>query len=114
MTTKNFTKKSTRDSYGSNYYKVITVNGDEPIAYEDTYRGLSEKDYWNETKVAGKGWNYGILSFEGEELLPPVFSKISEYDHNTNLAKVYFSDGSFFYINTKAECVEHNETTCPE
>lgn len=100
--------------YDGTYNKVITKEGKILIDYDKQYR-LKIKSNWIEIKVVGKGWQYGIMNFDGEIILKPNFSEISSYKYdNGNLARVYFPNRAYFYINKKAECVEFEGQQCPE
>ena len=96
------------------YNKVIDNTGKVIIPYEKEYI-LGIGDDWILIKTVGQDWVYGILSFTGQILLKPIFSDISDYTYNSNtLARVKFPDGSFFYIDKAAKCVEFDNKKCPE
>ncbi len=95
--------------------KMLNQTGKEILPYSKNYQ-LEIYDYWIRIKFAGERYNnYGILDFDGKEVLPPNFSAISDYDFNNGeLAKVSFNDGTFFYIDYSGKCIEFENVKCPE
>lgn len=105
------------DSYQSGYYdrKYTIIKADGSVLEPVYYRKLEIEDNWIKITTSPSGWRYGIMSFSGDILLKPNFSKISDYDYdNGNLAKVEFPNGYFFYIDKSANCVVFENQECPE
>jgi hypothetical protein len=96
------------------YDKVVDNTGKVIIPYEKAYT-LASTDNWLKIITLNQVWSYGILSFNGEILLKPNFSSISDYTYNNNqLAKVTFPNGGYFYIDKAAKCIEFDKQKCPE
>lgn len=72
----------------------------------------------NENWILFIGWGgtgIGIIDFNGKVVLKPNFKAITDYDFNEGtLAKVFFPDDQFFYIDKQAKCVEYDGVKCPE
>lgn len=73
---------------------------------------FAENEDW--IKIDGRN-SVGIMDFSGRILLKPNFRSITDYEFNGNtLAKAFFPDGQFFYINKQVKCVEYDGVKCPE
>lgn len=104
---------------GGSYHKLIDASGKVLIPYSSKYKFYNNNNWL--TLVANSYSNYpdhptyGIVNLDGKILLKPNFKKISEYEfRNKELAKVFFQDGAFFYIDKNASCVEHDGIKCPD
>ena len=101
---------------GGSYHKLVSASGKVLIPYSSKYKFYSNNNWL--TLVANSQNNsstYGIVSFDGKILLKPNFKKISDYEfRNKDLAKVFFQDETFIYIDKMAGCVEFDGVKCPE
>lgn len=58
---------------------------------------------------------YGVMNSKGEMVLKPNFSNITRFDYNEGkLARVYFNNEMYFYIDKGGNCVEFEGVLCPE
>jgi hypothetical protein len=91
--------------------KIINRQGKEIVPY-DTYEEISPG---TSAMTIRKNGNVGLLDVNGKVIYRPIFKKLTklEYADNT-LARMYFHDDSFFYIDKTGKCVEYDEVTCPE
>lgn len=96
------------------FHKILNANGKVLIPYENEY-SLSINDDYILNTIAKQNWQYGIINFDGVEILKPNFKSISEFRFNERkLAKVSFFNEEFFYIDKNLKCVEFDDSTCPE
>ncbi len=58
---------------------------------------------------------YGVIDYKGNVFLKNIFKKITDFDFNNNtLAKVFFDENTFFYVDKDFKCVEFDNVKCPE
>jgi len=58
---------------------------------------------------------YGIIDDQGNWVIKPNFMKITGFEFNNNtLAKVFFNNSLFFYIDKDCNCIEFEGVECPE
>lgn len=111
-----FTVEEPSTHTGGHYEKLINSVGKELIPYSSKYQFYDGVNWL--TLVANPNSNsstYGIVSLDGKILLKPNFKEISKYEFKgEDLAKVFFQDGTFFYIDKNGACVEYDEIKCPE
>lgn len=93
------------------YHKIIDLAGKTLISYENMWK-FSNNENW--IRIS----NYddeGILSQSGEIILKPNFKEITVYEFkDKELAKVFFKDDTFFYINKSGKCVDFDGVVCPQ
>lgn len=91
--------------------KLLDINGDVVVPFSKGYSFSSTLNWILIKSYQG----YGILDFKGKELLTPSFESITGLEFgNGTLAKVYFKNGEYFYIDNTGKCVETNGIKCPE
>lgn len=96
------------------FHKILNAGGKVLIPYENEYTLSINDDYILNT-IAKQNWQYGIINFDGVEVLKPNFKSISDFKFNERkLAKVSFFNDEFFYIDKSLKCVEFEGSTCPE
>ncbi len=97
-------------------YNIINQNGEILQNFNGGASVTIKEEWFKVNEYNGSEYKAGIIDMEnGKWLLPQNFNKISDYRYNDRkLAKVEFTNGGFFYINKKAECVEFEGQTCPE
>lgn len=95
------------------YSQIVDGTGKILLSYESHYY-LTMVDYW--LKVESSDHKVGIMDFDGNILLKPNFKTFDQYRNynGKELAKVYFMDNTFFYINTDGKCVENDGVKCPQ
>ena len=72
---------------------------------------------WIIVRDMGNGGTYGILNYQGKELLKPVFGGFNSLQFNGGkLGKAYYGSAAsdFFYIDKNCNCVEFNNVKCPD
>ena len=59
---------------------------------------------------------YGVVDFTGKFLLPLNFHEITDFEFgpNRSLAKVFFDERRFFYVDKAFHCVEFDGVKCPD
>jgi hypothetical protein len=73
------------------------------------------KDNWMLVRTNTYPVKYGITDYNGKAILNPVFSEITDYTFNNNsLAKVFFEDRTFFYVDVNGKCTEYDNAKCPK
>jgi hypothetical protein len=100
---------------GIKNYKIINLEGKIILGYEDNISLAIRKEWIKVTRNTGNAWQYGIINFDGKEVLKPNFKDISNYEfRNKELAKVKFNNDEYFFIDKDGKCVEFENKTCPE
>lgn len=95
---------------GDGQVKMMDKMGKELIPFMNGE--FTENENW--IKIDRRD-NVGIVDFNGKILLESNFKTITGYEFNNGtLAKVFFPDGQFFYIDRQAKCVEYDSIKCPE
>lgn len=57
----------------------------------------------------------GVINYDGSELLKTTFFAIEPLKYNgSKLAKVFFDDNTFFYVDKYCKCVEFEGVKCPD
>jgi hypothetical protein len=97
---------------GSGSEKLLGLKGETIFPYNQGYGFKSTVPNWI---MITSAQGVGIVALDGKILLKPNFKKISDYEfRNKELAKVFFQDGTFFYIDKMGSCVEFEVVKCPE
>ena len=100
---------------GVRSYKIINLDGKIILNYEDEISLEIGKEWVKIAKNTENGWRYGIINFDGIEILKPNFKDISNYEFKKGeLAKVKFMNDDYFYIDKNAKCIEFENKVCPE
>lgn len=109
VVTNRYLKLGTRES------KIIDSNGKILHQFDGQTSVSIENDWIRISTNTGSGYKVGIIDFDGNIVLKQNFSEITDYIFNNGtLAKVKFTNGSFFYIDKEIKCVEFDGQTCPE
>jgi hypothetical protein len=102
---------------------LIDDKGNIKISEEKSYDFLDNPEYnevdssYLRVKKGTTFEKYGLVDYEGKELLPVNFERVDDFEWVTDelyLAKVYPKQNDFFYINEEFKCVEFNNKKCPE
>jgi len=101
----------------------LIAGNDRLYSWVDYYERMFGGKYWIVSRMMNVGgkreYLKGLLDMEGNEVLPTLYYDIN-YDWESELAVLFispktdYSEGLFYYINDKLECVEYNEVKCPE
>jgi len=98
---------------GNTRYIFIDIEG-KTKAYFDEYYGLIFYDDYIKIVKSYNGY-VGIMDYDGKIIFPPNFKEISSFVHDSNkLAKVFFTDGEYFYIDKGLKCVPFDNKNCPD
>ncbi len=93
------------------YHKLVNKQGVEVISFDKKYKFNIRPEWIQINSSTG----YGIMDFEGNVLWQPNFKDLTNYEfNNKELAKIFFNNGEFLYIDKKANCFEFEGIKCPD
>jgi hypothetical protein len=67
------------------------------------------------TRINTGKFQYGLVGYDGKELLRPNFQDIREAPRDEAMYyKVSFENGDFFYVDVVGKCAELDGVKCPQ